>query len=230
MKSFSKSVKLNKPGIGLVVLALAIGGVSAKAADEINSSASGYLLCVKHNTNEVTYPATTSCPKGYTELDVNQPTKYAVGYVLVSRGKDATGAQNVPARWASYSTSLGSPYGNTASGTFRFTCKPEKAPCIVSFQAETTSTGVSVYPRVMIYKSSFDTGQILGQCEYADGSATPGDGFTSVDQTPTSLIVNIGGSLDCGASGQTWVAPGNVSSIMVPAGYYDVQSTFTFRG
>ena len=224
MKSFSKAVKLNKPGIGLVILALAIGGVSAKAADEINSSSGGYLMCVKHNTNEVTYPTSTSCPKGYTELVLGQPTKYAVGYVLVSRGNGA------PSRWASYSTSLGSPYGNTASGTFRFTCKPEKAPCIVSFQAETTSTGVSVYPRVMIYKSSFDSGLILGQCEYADGSGTTTDGFEPVGQTPTSLIVNIGGSLDCGASGQTWVAPGNVSSIMVPAGYYDVQSTFTFKG
>ena len=89
MKSFPKLFKLNKPGIGLVVLALTIGGISAKAADEIDSNSGGYLLCVKHNTNEVTYPATTSCPKGYTELAVNQPTKYAAGYVLVSRGNAA---------------------------------------------------------------------------------------------------------------------------------------------
>ena len=224
MKSFSEIVKLNKPGIGLVVLALTIGGISAKAAGEINTRSGGYLMCVKHNTNEVTYPASTTCPKGYTELALGQPTQYAVGYVLVSRGNSA------PARWAAYSTSLGSPYGNTASGTFRFTCSTANAPCIVSLEAETNSTGVSVYPRVMIYKSSMDNGQVFGQCEYADGSAKPSDGFALVGQSATPLIVNIGGSLDCGWAGQTWVSPGNVSSITVPAGYYDVQSTFTFKG
>ena len=118
-----------------MVLALAIGGVSAKAADEINSSSGGYLLCVKHNTNEVTYPASTSCPKGYTKLIVGQQgedgatgatgasapaTQYAVGYVLVSRGKNLNGNPNASTPWASYSTCLGSPYGNTASGTFRY--------------------------------------------------------------------------------------------------------------
>lgn len=281
MKSFFGNIKLNKSGIGLLVLALTIGGISAKAAGESNGSSGGYLFCVKHNTNEVAYPATVNCPKGYTKLVIGQrgedgevgatgpagpvgatgpagasgidgatgpvgpvgatgpagpaganapATQYAVGYVLVSRGKDSNGNQNAPSIWATYSTSLGSPFDNTASGTFRFTCRTNQAPCLVSLAAQSTATGVTVWPRVMIYKSDINTGQIFGQCEYGDGvtSASP---YGAVGTMATSLSVNIGGSLDCGAgAAQTWVSPGDVNSIVVPAGYYDVQSNFTFKG
>ena len=154
---------------------------------------------------------------------LNAPaTQYAVGYVLVGR------AGGAPTPWASYSTSLGSPFGNTASGTFRFTCRT--APCVVSLAAQSTAAGVTVWPRVMIYKSDINTGQIFGQCEYGDGvSSTSAHG--PVNTTFTPLTVNIGGSLDCGAGAlQTYASPGDVSSIVVPAGYYDVQSNFTFTG
>ena len=279
MKSFYGNIKLNKSGVALLVLALTIGGISAKAAGDSSSSSGGYLFCVKHNTNEVAYPATVNCPKGYTKLVIGQSgedgatgpagpigasgpigatgvdgvtgsagpigatgpagpigatgpvgpaganapaTQYAVGFVLVSR------AGGAPTPWATYSTSLGSPFGNTASGTFRFTCRT--APCVVSLAAQSTATGVTVWPRVMIYKSDINTGQIFGQCEYGDG-VTNASSYGAVGTTPTPLSVNIGGSLDCGAGAlQPYVSPGDVSSIVVPAGYYDVQSNFTFKG
>ena len=282
MKSLFTNIKLNKPGVGLLVLALTVGGISAKAAEDSKDSSGSYSFCVKHNTNEVAYPATTTCPKGYTKLvigqrgedgkdgkngkdgatgpagpagptgptgptgldgtngtngvdgapgvnglpgtpGVNAPaTQYAVGYVLVSR------AGSAPSPWATYSTSLGSPFDNTASGTFRFTCRT--APCVVSLAAQSTAAGVTVFPRVMIYKSDINTGQILGQCEYGDG-VTSTSAYGPVGTTPTALSINIGGSLDCGAgAAQTYVSPGDVNSIVVPVGYYDVQSTFTFKG
>ena len=285
MKSFYGNIKLNKSGVALLVLALTIGGISAKAAGDSSSNSGGYLFCVKHNTNEVAYPATINCPKGYTKLVIGQrgddgatgpagpigatgpagpagetgpagangidgavgavgatgpagpaganapATQYAVGYVLVSRGKDSNGNQKAPTIWAAYSTSLGSPFDNTASGTFRFTCSAANAPCVVSLAAQSTAAGVTVWPRVMIYKSDINTGQIFGQCEYGDGvtSASP---YGAVGTTPTALSVNIGGSLDCGAGAslQTHVSPGDVNFIVVPAGYYDVQSNFTFKG
>jgi hypothetical protein len=287
MKSFFGNIKLNKSGIALLALALTLGGISAKAAGDSNSSSGGYLFCVKHNTNEVAYPATVNCPKGYTRLVIGQSgedgatgpagpagpvgatgpagpvgpagetgpagangvdgatgavgpigpigpigpaganapaTQYAAGYVLVARG----GLTVTPTVWASYSTSLGSPYGNTASGTFRFTCRT--APCVVSFAAQSTIAGVTVWPRVMIYKSDINTGQIFGQCEYGDGVSSTSS-YGSVGTSPSAVSINIGGSLDCGAgSAQTYASPGDVNSIVVPAGYYDVQSNFTFKG
>jgi len=308
MKSLFSSTKLNKSSIGLLVLALSIGGMTAKASEDSKESSGSYLFCVKHNTNEVAYPATASCPKGYTKLTINQKgedgedgkngkdgktgatgpagpaglngtngtngtngidgatgpagvagpvgpagpdgvagpagpagapglnglnapaTQYAVGFVYVSRGKDINGVQNLAGEWARYSTSLGSPFGNTASGTFRFTCTVAKAPCVVSLAAQSTIAGVAVWPRVMIYKSDINTSQISGQCEYGDGVSSASL-FGPVNTTFTPLTVNIGGSLDCGAGAlQTYASPGDVNSIVVPAGYYDVQSNFTFTG
>lgn len=304
MKLFFTNIKLNKPGIGLLVLALTIGGISAKAAEDSRSSSSGYTFCVKSKSNDdVSYPGTANCPKGYTKLVIGQSgedgatgpagpagptgatgpagaigatgpagavglngtngvdgatgpigpagpagsagpaganapaTQYAAGYVLVKRG---TGSPTV---WGFYSTSLGSPFDNTASGTFRFTCRENQAPCVVSFAAQSTAAGVTVWPRVMIYKSDINTGQVFGQCEYGDGvSSTSPYGAVGIATTPiassipTALSINIGGSFDCSAVPlqihPTGVAGpgGDTSSILVPAGYYDVQSNFTFKG
>lgn len=281
---------MHKSGIGLLVLALTLGGISAKAAEDSLNGSSGYTFCVKSKSNDdVSYPGTANCPKGYTKLVIGQSgedgatgpagpagpagpigatgpagpigatgpagvngvdgaagpvgpagpigpagpagtnaptTQYAVGYVLVSRGGAA------PTVWGSYSTSLGSPFDNAASGTFRFTCKTTQAPCAVSLASQSTATGVTVWPRVMIYKSDINTGQIFGQCEYGDGvSSTSAYGAVGVSPTPSALSINIGGSLDCGAgAAQTYASPGDVNSIVVPAGYYDVQSNFTFKG
>jgi uncharacterized low-complexity protein len=209
MKSFYNKIKSHKSGIGLLVLALTLGGISAKAAEDSRSSSSGYTFCVKSKSNDdVSYPGTANCPKGYTKLVIGQSgedgedgatgpagpagpigatgpagpigatgpagpigatgpagetgpagptglngtngidgaigaqgpqgpqganspaTQYAVGYVLVKRGLGS------PTVWGFYSTSLGSPFDNTASGTFRFTCSTAQAPCVVSLAAQ----------------------------------------------------------------------------------------------
>ena len=41
--------------------------------------------------------------------------------------------------------------------------------------------------------------------------------------------MGIGGTLDCPGSTQVYPAGGTATTIDVPAGYYDVMSTFTFK-
>ena len=144
--------------------------------------------------------------------------------MLVQRG----GGSFTP--WATDSTVLGSPlgFGDTASGQFRFTCSTAKAPCAVSLAGEATEAGVTVYPRILIYKSDINTGQVFGQCEYGDGAANNGSYETVGDNTSTALTVGIGGSLDCGSS-QAYPPSGVATEIDVPAGYYDVFTTFYFK-
>ncbi|HEU5216197.1 MAG TPA: hypothetical protein VFU30_11710 [Gaiellaceae bacterium] len=158
--------------------------------------------------------------KGDPGKNAPAPT-YGIAQVLVSRGGHAA----VP--WATYSTSLGSPVGDTASGTFRFTCSTANAPCVLSAQAYTTDSGtVTLYPRILIYKSDINTGQVSGQCEYVDGTDNNG-GQATLTQTSAPITLGIGGTLDCGSS-QAYPPNGVASEIEVPAGYYDVFSTFTF--
>jgi hypothetical protein len=129
------------------------------------------------------------------------------------------------APWATYSTSLGSPVGDTTSGEFRFTCSTPNAPCAVSARAYTTDSGtVKVYPRILIYKS--DVGTSESECEYADGIDNNG-GQATLTQSASPITLGIGGTLDCDSS-QPYPSNGTASAIEVPAGYYDVFSTFTF--
>lgn len=163
-------------------------------------------------------------PQG--EPGIPAPTpQYAEGAVLVSRG-------GAPAAiWATDSTALGSPLpglGDTASGTFRFTCSAVKAPCVVTLQAAATEAGVSVYPRILIYKSDINSGQVFGQCEYGDGADNNGSYEPVGNGTLDPLTVGIGGTLDCG-SDQVYPTNGVASEIDVPAGYYDVFTTFYFK-
>jgi hypothetical protein len=144
--------------------------------------------------------------------------QYAEGIVKVARGG------NPATTWATYSTSLGSPYGDTASGAFRFTCPADKAPCNVSLAAASTDASATVYPRILIYKSDINTGQVSGQCEYGDGA----NNNNSYESANGALTVGIGGTLDCGA-GQVNPTNGIATEIDVPAGYYDVWSTFSFK-
>ncbi|HEY5186236.1 MAG TPA: hypothetical protein VIM19_15340 [Actinomycetes bacterium] len=145
---------------------------------------------------------------------------YGVGNINVSRG----GAVASP--WQTLSTALGSPVGDTVSGTFRFTCKAAQAPCAVSVSAYATTSGVTVYPRVLITKENFDTGAPLGTCEYGDGSDNNG-AVTALSTTAVAVPLGIGGSLDCG-SAQAYPANGVASTIEVPTGYYNVTSTLQF--
>ena len=165
---------------------------------------------------------------------------YGVANVLVSRG----GAAATP--WAQYVTPLGSPVGNNvASGVFRFTCSPAKAPCTISVSAAVLgSANHTIYPRLLVYNAGDGNGQglPLTTCEYADGSTGPVDPTTGVatngaplpithqassaSPSYTDVPLNIGGSADCG--NVPVGLPGNVATIIVPNGYYDVHSTFTF--
>ena len=174
--------------------------------------------------------------------------EYGVAAVIVSRA-GAPGSI-----WATYSTRIGSPAGDTTGGTFRFTCNaakpgvsPDQAACTVSVAAtlfSNISSGVSVYPRVLIQKQVFGS-QTQSYCEYGDNSytaATP-SGLASVGAqevppsapslaellpTLTPFPINIGGTADCGA-GPANVNYVSMDQIRVPAGaHYDVFSTFTF--
>ena len=103
-----------------------------------------------------------------------------------------------------------------------------------------------VYPRVTIHKQD-DPGAPMSQCEYADGA----DNILGVQSIPTvpnladALValqtkrtMGIGGTLDCGATGQPAPpANGAVTEIWVPAAsngtstaFYDVWVTFAFGG
>jgi hypothetical protein len=154
-------------------------------------------------------------------------SEYGVAVVRVQRG--ATGAQTP---WAVYSTGLGSPVGDTTSGTFRFTCTAAHEPCRVSVAAKILSDSSvapgRVYPRVLIYKGGDPDAGSMPElyCEYGDGPAGATPRLPKSDATPTGapVTLNIGGSTDCGITGPA----GDVAEIIVPKGYYDVFSTFTF--
>ena len=151
---------------------------------------------------------------------------YGVASVWVSRGGNPATA------WATYSTLLGSPVGDNTGGVFRFTCSTANAPCTVAVKAAVLSDSAdpgSVYPRVLIYKQDYNVGGPEVYCEYGDGS-TGSAPLAVTPQAPTStpaytaVPLNIGGSDDCGLAGPA----GDVNQITVPAGYYDVKSTFVF--
>ena len=93
----------------------------------------------------------------------------------------------------------------------------------------------TIYPRVLVYNAGDGNGQgaALTTCEYADGSTgaaplTIGHQPSSASPIYSAVPVNIGGSADCGASPVVPIGNGDVATIIVPNGYYDVHSTFTF--
>jgi hypothetical protein len=157
--------------------------------------------------------------------------QYGVATVNVTRGTST-------AAWATYSTRLGSPVGDTTGGVFRFTCSTSNAPCTVAVRAAVLSyqsATYTVYPRVLLTRQDYTTPGADTYCEYGDGSTGNGSDGAPVaiaKQIPssapdfTAMQLNIGGSADCGGPVTT---AGNVDQITVPAGYYDVQSTFSFR-
>lgn len=159
--------------------------------------------------------------------------QYGIVKVNVSRGQTA-GAQNAPTTWATYSTALGSPVGDNTGGSFRFTCAPTKAPCVISVRASVTgATNHAVVPRVLIYNAGDGNGQgaPLTTCEYLDGP------FTSATPAGADVALGAGGSFDCGLPDASYSystdtsvydAGRTVTQYSVPAGYYDLHSTFTF--
>ena len=145
---------------------------------------------------------------------------YGIAQVLVQRG---TGS---PTPWATYSTTIGSPVGDSAGGTFRFTCSTANAPCEVSLQAYATESGVTMYPRLLLFREDYNSGGPESYCEYGDGTDNNG-GVATLGASASAVTLGIGGSLDCGSS-QVYPPNGVASEIEVPEGYYDVFSSFTF--
>ena len=92
--------------------------------------------------------------------------EFGVANVFVSRGGER------PARFATFSVTLGSPAGSTTGGAFRFSCSQAQAPCKVSLGAAviSESSGDAIlYPRLLIHKQNGDSVPITF-CEYADGA------------------------------------------------------------
>ena len=166
--------------------------------------------------------------------------EFGVANVFVSRGGER------PARFATFSATLGSPAGTTTGGAFRFSCSQAQAPCKVSLGAAviSDSSGEAIlYPRLLIHKQNGDSVPITF-CEYADG-ANNNLGIDRIRRVPTlgdaivamqePLDMGIGGSLDCGST-QPYPPNGTVDEIWVPAAsngtetaFYDVSATLTFR-
>jgi len=176
------------------------------------------------------WPVASTAPKA----------EYGLAKVFVSRG----GAR--PARFATFSTTLGSPAGSTTGGQFRFTCTQAQAPCKISWGAAVISqrSGTSiVVPRILVHKQVDVIGAPMTYCEYADG-ANNNLGAARVQRVPSlraaatatrvPQTLGLGGSIDCGAN-----QPGpssRVNEIWVPAAsdgvssnFYDVWVTLTFR-
>ena len=163
------------------------------------------------------------CPTGYYCTSWNTaPLSYGVGSVWVKRGTSN------PTSWAEFTTTVGAGnnMGDSTGGTFRFTCSDAQAPCQVSAKAFTDNPDVFVYPRLDIMRQDLNGGAET-YCEYADGTDNDGGAMT-VGHTQTALTLGVGGSLDCGTS-QTLPASGVVDEIDVPAGHYDVATTFYFK-
>ena len=178
-------------------------------------------------------PAGSQGPKGNTGPPVTAEVGFAS--VFVDRGDPLD-----PSRWATYSVPLLAP-GSTTGGQFRFSCSATQAPCEVSLGAavissETGTTGF--YPRLLIH--GHDGPGPMNFCEYADG-ANNNLGVAQVQRVPTladaltattppggAIPMGIGGSLDCGDTGQTEPDDGVVTEIWVPAGFYDVWATLAF--
>lgn len=206
------SAKLNRVSLSLCVAAVLVAvpvlGVSAAAG--------------------VSTPAEQGPKKGPDKKEKKDKNQYGTAAVTVQRG---TGA---PAIWATYSTKLGSPIGDTTGGAFRFTCRAADVSCKISISAAVLSdvhTGnVAFYPRVLVQRQDLNAGPQT-YCEYGDGVDASGSAFLtpqaiSADPNWTPFTIHIGGSADCHGPVTT---AGAVPTISVPTGYYDVFSTFLFK-
>jgi hypothetical protein len=209
--------------IAATAAALAVGGFVFGA---IPGSDGVVHACYKDNGNlRVVDPAApkqnqASCKNDETAVDLAAAPEYGIAQVIVQRGG------GTPSTWGQYSTTLGSPVGDSAAGSFRFTCNNSHVTCKVSVAAYTTAAGYAVWPRILLHKQDFNAGGPSIYCEYGDGLKN-GNPFGAVGTTSTALTLGIGGSVDCPGSTQS-IGSGVVNSIDVPTGYYDVQASFTF--
>jgi hypothetical protein len=225
--------------VAAAACALAVGGFAFGA---IPGNDGVIHACYKNNGDlRVIDPSASkkdqaNCKNDETALDWNQQgaqgeqgeqgpawaPSYGVAQVIVQRGAAA------PSVWGQYSTTLGSPVGDTTAGSFRFTCNnTTHVTCKVSVAAYTTASGYTVWPRILLHKQDFNSGGPSTYCEYGDG-VTNNQPFGPVGTSATPLTLGVGGTLDCPGSTQSFPAGGTATTIDVPAGFYDVQASFTF--
>ncbi len=151
--------------------------------------------------------------------------EYGVAAVDVTRGTST-------ATWAVYSTPLGSPVGDTTGGSFRMSCSASQAPCAVAIKAAVLSDGsgtVTFWPRLLLTQDQTASAP-TDFCEYGDGST--GAAAATVTKQPMSATptyqavqLNIGGTYDCPFGTGSG---GDVNSIPLPMGHYDIYASFTF--
>jgi hypothetical protein len=139
--------------------------------------------------------------------------------------RNANSATPDVAKWADFSTILGSPssFGSDASGVVRFSCST--APCRISVKAWVSSGTGHVYPRLVIYRQELFSSTVVNECEYVDGVDNNG-GSGQVGTSPSDLMLGAGGTLDCLPGSPQ--SGGPVQYIEVPQGRYDIHSTFYF--
>lgn len=242
-----KLIPSTRLGIGAVsaagVAVLAAGGGIAYAAASLPGQVSQLAGCINQSNHTIDnargIPGNLkSCPKGQVPFVLKSGQAGPQG----PAGKDAQalpyGIANVQVdgtTWATYSTTIGSPVGDTASGAVRFTCKNVTDGCNVSLEAYSTVSGTTLYPRLILEKEDNTNGAKL-TCEYADGSTNDGGvtllGTSATD--PTKIGLGIGSTFDCGSTVQTGSPQGAVYQINVPGAsgqgiHYDVFATLTFK-
>ena len=107
--------------------------------------------------------------------------------------------------WGVFSTELGSPVGDTTSGTFRFTCTAAHVTCTVTIRAwvisDTSTTLAGFHPRILLTRGGDAVNEAPEEfCEFGDGpfqavSREPFPGTTR--WTRADLPFNIGATEDC---------------------------------
>ena len=159
--------------------------------------------------------------------------EYGVAVVMIARG-----AGN-PVPWGIFSTEIGSPVGDTASGTFRFTCTAAHVTCTVSIRAwvisDTSTSPAGFHPRILLTRGGNEVSACAGgqYCEFGDGpfQAIPREPFPGDDplEPRPDLPINIGSTEDCGGP-EPDPGDNDVTQIVVPPGFYNVHATFGFGG
>ena len=139
-----------------------------------------------------------------------QALPYGIAHINVQRGSGSA------VTWESLSTTLGSPESDQANGSFRFSCSAAQAPCKVSVTAYATTSGVTLYPRVIIEGEDYNTGAVIGNTEYADGTDNNG-GTLALTGSAQAVPLGIGGTLEANA-GQTYPSNGVVDQHLGAAG------------
>jgi hypothetical protein len=91
--------KVSKFSVGLIVMALLVGGLSAQATGVLNSPSGGYLICVDSKTKVVTHPGTSSCPKGSKKLVIGAAGKDGAPGITGAAGLNGTDGKDGKTLW-----------------------------------------------------------------------------------------------------------------------------------